>query len=75
MEYCYKSIDGTIRPIQSKRVLLHLRKKAGFIQDETFTIPNGNSSIALKTIKVELGKVIFSIVLKKLEQWNFLRNK
>lgn len=65
MEYCYESIDGTIRPIQNKLVLLYLRKKAGFIQGETFTIQNGNSDITLKTIKVELGKVIFSIVLKK----------
>lgn len=67
MEYFYESIDGSIRPIQSKRVLLQLRKKAGFIQDETFTISNGNSDITLKTIKIELGKVIFKIVLKKVE--------
>jgi len=65
MEYCYESVDVAIRPIQNKTVLLHLRKKAGFIQDETFTIQNGNSDITLKTTKVELGKVIFTVVLKK----------
>lgn len=67
MEYCYESIDSSIRPIQSKRVLLQLKKKTGFIMGEIFTISNGNSNITLKTIKVELGKVIFSIVLKKVE--------
>jgi|GEM_PF-3452760 hypothetical protein len=67
MEYCYESIDGTVRPIQNKTVLLHLKKKAGFIQGETFTVSNGNSDIILKTKKVELGKVIFNIVLKKVE--------
>lgn len=67
MEYCYESIDGVIRPIQNKLVLLHLKRKAGFVQGETFTASNGNSDIILKTKKVELGKVIFNIVLKKVE--------